>query len=279
MKDPGILYLTSFNEELYKATGRKLLKSFLKFNIEGNLFVGYENALEKTIIKQLNAFWETSPTEENTKKTIIYKSLEKNKLLIDWLYANEDIIPRYLGGKANPCTCSKNPFEKSDTKHKKGCTFTWWNRNCSRWFRKIVVLNLVKNMDYEYLIWLDSDCLFINNISYKIINKLFAEKDYFYIRGSFRPVDETGVFGIRLNTAGKDFITHLTNRYLTKDYRKDVRWDDSYQLMMTRKHTQILQKDILPKKSKLSCVIGKSELRKYIAHNKGTHGRILGIMK
>ena len=83
---------------------------------------------------------------------------------------------------------------------------------------------------------------------------------------------------MKLNNAGKFFIDCLTARYMKGTFRTNERWDDSMQIQKTLSKTFISSIDLVKTKHERR-VVEVSQLRKFICHNKGTHGRILRIMK
>ena len=116
-------------------------------------------------------------------------------------------------------------------------------------------------------------------MSEHFLDHIFKGSDLVYFKGPARLVDETGVFGIRLNERGRSFIMKLKQLYMSGDIFKLKRWDDSYAIMKLRTNMNIGTKDLVPKNCKTSKVIEHSLFKDYITHNKGLHGRILGIMK
>lgn len=257
--EKGILYTTSFNEEIYESSGRKLIASFKKTIQPAYLFCTFENM--------------PLPIDED----VIFKNITKHSLLEDFLFLYKEYIPIYLGGTAFPCICPE-PYSKLDQKHKKGCHFTWWNRNCFRWFRKIVTLNEAIASDCKYLIWIDSDCIFKKQISEHFLDHLFDNHDLIYMKGGARFADETGIFGIHLNDKGRLFILNLKKKYMSGEVFKLRRWDDGYVFMKLRLSSNIQTRDLVPKNCEVTRVAEKSLLKDYIQHNKGSHGD-LGIMK
>ncbi len=265
-----ILFCTSFNRELYIASGKSLIKTFNLHQKEGKLFLGWE---------------EIRP---NNSKFITH-NLSKDSFLQCWLKANEDIIPKYLGGKAKPCKCTVNPFKRKPETHENMCHFKWFNRNCSRWFRKVATihaaLDYCKKNNIQYLIWIDVDCYFRKSITEHKLRKIFR-KDFslFYMRGS-RSIPECGVFGFDLNKKGAyNFLKQYFLYYQTKRYKKYNRWDDSfvfYRVLKERAAEFCSGRDIASKTERgpHAEVLEYSMLKDFLGHNKGRHGRILGIMK
>ena len=46
-----ILYVTSFNKKLYEATGKNMIESFVKWKVEGDLLITFEDSLDLEIPK------------------------------------------------------------------------------------------------------------------------------------------------------------------------------------------------------------------------------------
>ncbi len=273
-----ILYVTSFNSRLYDASGKQMIDSFIKWKIEGDLFIGDER-------EGIKSYQETD-IDENRKG--FWYDLNKNQFLKDWLSDNIDIIPEHFGGKGKLCSCTRNPNSRFDRDHKKGCYYSWWNRNASRWFRKIACLHYIINSEkfvqYKYLVWIDADCLFTRTATGKdIIDRAFPQNtDIFYMKGKKRWVIETGIFGIKLEQPGLDFINKLIDAYVSKEFRKWRRWDDGYVFDKIRKPLEtskaITGFDVSGR-SINNDVADESILFRFITHFKGRHGRIMNIMK
>ena len=220
----NVLFVTSFNKELYEASGKNLIKSYKKTNqiqysslICGiDYDVGYQ-----------------------TEESIIWWPLRHNSILTNFLNTYKDKIPEYLGGTAKPCNC-KEPWAKNEKHHIKGCHFTWWNRNCFRWLNKLALIDdVVTYYDSKYIIWIDSDCIFKKQMSEHFLDHIFKGSDLVYFKGPARLVDETGVFGIRLNERGRSFIMKLKQLYMSGYIFKLKRWDDSYAIMKLRTNMNI----------------------------------------
>ncbi len=268
MLDAPILYLTSFNESLYNASGKALINSFIKTKTDGHLLIGYEDF-------SLNL---DAPISN-----ISLFNLSNDLFLKTWLEDNKDVIPQHLGGDFRICNCIK-PFGRKDSDHVKGCPFTWWNRNCSRWFRKLACLNYVLENykdKFKYLVWLDADCVFKTQVRYSLFDNLFSKAPLLYLHGTLRFVDECGIVGYNLaDPICQEFIRDFISQYSTKAYRNLVRWDDSYVFMKLRFKYQTKLKqfdlggDVAQQRVADFCI-----LRHYIQHYKGRHGRGLNLMK
>lgn len=260
-----ILFITSFNKELYNVSGKKLLTTYVssKSNKHADIFIGTEGA------------WKL---ETNWHNALLY-NLDTDRFLQEWLQKNKDIIPEYLGGDKPPCKC-KNPFSRKED-HVEGCYHSWWNRNCSRWFRKIACLKYCIDFftTYDYFIWIDCDCTFRKEFTLTDCIGLFKDKSVFYVKGEWRKVEECGIVGYNIKKYGKAFLEKFIELYTNGDFRNCVRWDDSYIFQKARLRNLDEECIDLAKGLKASKVIEPSKLGKWFRHNKGTHGRKLNIMK
>lgn len=268
-----VLWVTSFTPEFYEASGQYLLNSFEEYYIYGKMFVGYENF--------------SSPDFKSAYKV----NLNKSKFLENWLSENKSIIPTSLGGFALECNCP-DPYARSEKQHKtRDCHHTWFNRNASKWFRKIATLYEVDNFltrlqdtSIEYIIWIDSDCYFINNIPRAQIENWFVDQadvaDIIYLKNK-RPVIEAGFVGYNYKRGGKYFLKNLFHDWYGGRFRKLKRWDDSYVIQKAIECSENLNTtDLAYGVSKdHSGVFSESKLKNFIIHNKGLHGRVKGIMK
>ena len=84
-----VLYVSSFNEEIYKASGKNLLQSFAKNNVEDAICVGYEGF---EIAKDIT---ETGIAQ------ILCVPLDNDVILRKVFLENIDLIPEYINLKHN----------------------------------------------------------------------------------------------------------------------------------------------------------------------------------
>lgn len=260
----NIIWCTSFNGKLWKASGSRLLNSFLNFSPAGKLFCGTEDC--KDILFPI-------------KECLWFKNIADNKILKHFLSSNRDVIPKAFGGNAKPCKCV------SDKKHKRACHYSWWNRNCSRWFRKFVTLNeAIKTWKkIDYLIWIDCDCYFRGKgLNESFIHEIlfqYDEYDLFYLKGPDRPIAETGLVGYNLRTKGLDLFSTIMESYTSGNFRQFNRWDDSAITQKFASRPEYRINDIAGRKGAHSEVFTDSLIGQYIYHDKGLHGRVKGIFK
>jgi hypothetical protein len=262
---PPILYVTSFTESMYLATGARLVESFRSTAAEGALLLCPE--CFKT------------PIPPDVTNQIYIKALDDSQLLKNWLAVNADIIPASLGGTAQRCTCPE-PDNAAAT-HARGCPYGWFNKNASRWFRKLIALNMAMAVKgARYVIWLDSDCYFKKRVTTDVVTQWFNGSSVFFHKGRQRGVIESGVIGFDLAFGGGQLIEKTMLRYLSGEFRKDLRWDDGFQFQLAlRDYPEIAAIDLATTASgPFRDVVAHSPVGGYIAHEKGVHRFTLGLM-
>ena len=80
---------------------------------------------------------------------IIPISIDNDEFLRNWEDENRDIIPISMGGLATEKNCPE--------------AFSWQNMRASKWFRKIVSMNIALSKfgdKYDSIIFIDADCVF-----------------------------------------------------------------------------------------------------------------------
>ena len=270
----NVIWATSFAKDMWQASGRPLVESFVASGSVGRLFVGYEKM-------PLHELFE-SPAMADPARVEGY-DVGKDAFLLEFLKANEDIIPTHMGGRHRfpECVCAGGPYSPHDKKHKMPCPGHWFNKNFSRWFRKVATMKAAVDMypDTDFLIWVDADCEFKKQVTEKVLVREWFKMAYsvFYLKNK-RPVIETGVVGYWLPNAGRKVLDALIGRYASGNFRKDHRWDDSWQTQMALTDTKALAVDLAEKVGEHAAVVEHSVVGKYIGHDKGRHGRKLGIM-
>lgn len=248
----NILFVTSFNKEIYDITGKKLLKSYLNFMNEYKLLVCYENF-----------------NIEINNNNIIYYDLSKDTFLLNWLENNKKYIPKKFGGEANIKSFANN-----------------WNIRASKWFRKIASLNYANvtfGDKYDYIIWVDADCIFKNKIPDIIFNKIFLNVGMFYYFGPYRKKNdkgyETGFLGFSKKDNGFILINNISNIYVNQKYLKFKRWDDGFIIRkMNEKYNKNIPTRDLAQNDKIKnndVINHPNILQEYITHNKGIHTKTI----
>ncbi len=277
-----VLWATSFAQDMYDASGRKLIESFGEHDIPGRLLVAAENCA-----------WGHSVAYASR---IVAYDLDTSAFLQAWLDENADIIPVHLGGKHDGlCRCPGGPFAPHDKRHRMPCVGHWFNRNASRWFRKVATLCHARTLldagdPAQAVIWVDADCVFRKPFGTRIIESWFRlgalrpgdahPVAAFYCKHK-RPVLEAGCFGFSLQHGGRALLDALIARYESGAFRKDKRWDDSAQLQVVLEAAVkrgVRVADLAYAVGEHAAVIPHSALGPFITHMKGHHSRGLGIM-
>jgi hypothetical protein len=262
----SIAWVTSFSNDLYEATGKSLVSSFESTLPDGKLFI----APERVPALSFKAYGKISlladPADSADLATVIA--------------TNREVIPVELGGLwTGPCSCP-HPLNPKDTKHKPGCPSSWFCKYFVRWFRKVLALKSFckgSYLGFSHVFWLDSDVVFKKKITVADVHKWFKGNDLVYFKGPKRKVWETGVIGF--NTNALPVIDAVSKYYTSGDFRKSYRWDDSYGFQTIASRLKTINKiDLATGASANADVIPHSPLADYIEHNKGTHGRKLGLM-
>jgi hypothetical protein len=260
------LYVTSFTSEMYAVTGSHLVGSFRQTGSDGTLLVCYEGPCGALL----------SRADERIRSY----DLAASSFLSEWLDANRDIIPVALGGAASSCECG-TPHEPSDGCRPR-CPFQWFNRNASRWFRKIASLDYaLAHVPCDAIVWIDADCRFTQQLPATLWRALFADASVLYHRSPDRRVLESGVLAIRLDDGGRKFLTETIERFRTGRFREDARWDDGFQFQMQLQALpELAAKDLGTRalaENSHGDVLPSSPLGAYITHFKGIH-RYLQVM-
>jgi len=241
-----ILYVTTFNQRLYDATG----KNFVRHKTEGDLLIAYEDGLDKVIPHH---------------RKFVFHNLETDKFLSSWLKDNEDIIPTDLGGT----------FEGE---YKLKAKF---NQRASQWFRKIVALNRAMDLKgYDAIVFLDSDTVISKNIKSSKVEEIFGGQSMFYHLGPYRKESgtgiESGVIGFNLNEQGGILLACVINKFRSGDFKNYIRWDDGYIFrMVVEENTQIPTRDLVNVRE--NDVVEHGPFAEFIVHEKGVHWKKHGM--
>lgn len=261
--DFKILFITSFNYDLYQATGRKMVETFFKHNPNSILIVCYEG-FDYTV-------------EHTNYPNLIKYNLDDSQFLQNWLQDNLDVIPERFGGKV--------PDKKLDV----------WNFRASKWFRKIASFEVAFRLygqEYESLMWIDCDSSILKPFPPDMIKRIYLDGntedkdmvDLFYHFGDERRKlntgFESGVIGFRQGN-GYAILNKVFECYTTKAYRKIPRWDDGFVFRVIiealEKRNLIKTVDLIDEKhilypgGKKRDAINKGIFADYIKHKKGVH--------
>lgn len=261
-----LLFVTSFSPDLYEASGRHLLDSFRSVQShEQRLLICREG--------------DDYPNFAAEAQFIEYR-LNRDLFLNEWLEANCKHIPDYLGGKATACDCPDR--EKVHAKHSPRCHWQFMNRNASRFFRKVASWRAAADFAGRsgVLVWLDADVRLCAGFDVMQALRILDRSGIAYCRGH-RPAVESGVVLFDLDRGGMQVIEDLCQRYASKRYLKDERWDDGYQLArVIEAMDRGVGLDLVHPtkyKGKTNNVIPTTVLAEFVIHDKGKHTTQTGM--
>ena len=248
-----LLYVTSFNERIFKLSGLRLLYTFIQHKINATLLICYED-------KQ-NTGYLNSIIEKKFNNFIFFK-LSDYRYLNSFLYENRNLIIEKHGGR------------------KKTLYDNQWNNAFSLWFRKIAsskyALDTYKN-NIDYLVWIDADCFFNYHLNNDIIKTAFNNTYCFYHLGKWRYENnaksiESGFIGFKKND-GFELLYKVIKEYDNQKFIKYKRWDDGHVMGQIILNSNIKSIDLasnVPKRTTWN-VIDKCMFKNYIIHYKGCH--------
>jgi len=242
-----ILYVTSFNEHLYNATGKNLLESFILHEPEGDLLIAYEGNID---LPEHDRF--------------ILHNLDQDSYLQDWLENNKGIIPIRLGGTF------EGTFENG------------FHERTSEWFRKIASLHHAVTLGYEKLVFLDSDVVFNKKLTANKIGEVLDGHAVFYHFGPHRRWHKTGIesgiVGYDLTVGGDEVLKCIFEKYADGSFQNYRRWDDAWMLTVAiLENPHIKTKDIVSHSNNSDHVVQDGDLSGYLQHFKGVHWRKHGV--
>lgn len=256
-----ILYVSTFNKEIFAASGQKMLESFFKTQDNGDILCCYEQINPNKSFKNF----------QNSRLKLY--NLEESKFLKGWLNDNQDVIPIECGGIA--------------TKDKRPEAFLGWNFRAAGWFRKIASLEYAVRLaaNYDLIVFVDSDSKFLKNIDSKLFEDVLKNHDYFYHWGKERKKKslgvESGFIGFKTNENGLFALNYWVGKFRDKIFRRYMRWDDGgmfsnvlYELEF--KHGNDLVTNYTENGKSQSHVIERGPFAEYFIHDKGLHKK-LGI--
>lgn len=260
----SVLFVTSFNKQLFDASGKAMCRSFIDSGSVGRLMVVTEGM---------------SGDEVPDSDSISVHPIENMKDLRKWEIKNRDIIPKDLGGTA-VCRCRGNPPPKSK-KHGMYCPNKWFNRYASRWFRKVVSLvDAMRMGGAEVIIWADCDSVFTKPITDEVILEALKGKAIGYMKSKQRQVIESGLLVFHGPRGGFELIESVFVRYMSGKFRFDERWDDGFQWQKALEVDPELRRisiDMATKASGHADVLPHTIFGSYMEHHKGKHSRILKL--
>ena len=244
-----ILYVTSFNKKLYEATGKNMIESFVKWKVEGDLLITFEDSLDLEIPKH---------------RKFLFHNLDQDPFLKNWLDQNKDIIPTHLGGSFD------------------GKFANVFNTRAASWFRKIVAIRASLDKGYDKIIFVDSDSVFKMMITENYVEEVLEGNSMFYHLGKLRRKNdmgiESGFIGWDLNNGGREYLNLVINSFDSGEFRKYTRWDDGYVFrMIVEENPQIKTKDLTKDLESTIEVVPNGPFKNFVTHHKGVHWRQHGV--
>lgn len=252
-----ILYLTSFNRKIFENSGRRLLSSFVKYEIKTPILVCYEDSdfdfphITKTSFPPL---------------VLLTYNLDTDEYLKSWEIQNRHLIPKEYGGQADRKT---KPY-----------VYSMWNYRMSKWFRKVVSLKYATTLTgYKYLVWIDSDAYLIKHLPDELIRKQLDVENVimFYYLGKERRGRDYGIESGFLGFKSPFVIIEKMVEIYNGRFWKYKRWDDGYIL---KKAVEIIEKE-KGQQYRMLDIAGKEHdvinnpnpFYNYVRHEKGKHAR------
>lgn len=289
--------VTGFSGDLYDASGRGFLDSYREHGGAMRLLVGYESLDHLGRPSDLPERLALDYPDLQNDPRVIWVDLSTQGSLTTFLRKHRGIIPTYLGGQALPCTC---PGQKErHAKHRPRCHYSWMNRNTSRWFRKVVAQKAAAERFVmprtRWLFWLDVDCQLLQEIPAPVAQGLLGGADVMHLK-AWRRASETGVIGFDLAQRGTAVIDSVLGLYTSGRFLTQNFWDDcaTFDRALTEGRFQAfdlaarsLKEQGLDKgqiearrqgKRPITEVIPYTPLAAYLTHDKGRHGRKMGLM-
>lgn len=263
------LWITSCAADMWQASGRELVNSFLTHQVDGELWVYYEG--------------DALPLLNNSRVRVVRLSVATNALLAGHLQRHGDLVPKEQGGSAGEplCRCPGGPLDVHAKSHQPGCLGYWFNKNHFRWLRKLAALQEAASAakEFDAMVWLDADCLFRSHVSGFDVDAWFGPNvPAFFLQG-FRPAPETGVVGFNLAGGGRAFLDAWLDVYRSGRFRQEPRWDDGYAWQLACRALGPMALDLAVSVVDHAEVVPASCLAQFLEHRKGRHGRVLGLMR
>jgi hypothetical protein len=197
--------------------------------------------------------------------------LDDLPLLAAFLAVARDVIPVELGGDA---PAEMFPGEGSQTGD------VWFRKHMFRWFRKIVALDHASRGYGEVLCWMDCDCFSKQPLPRETLERAFGGAGVFIMKGN-RVHTETGLVGYDLAQPGVRWLLEaMREHYMSRAFEGLHRWDDCITLDLHLADARAPRhRDLAKRAIGHGDVLPTTMLAPYLEHQKGLHGRGLGLVK
>jgi GT2 family glycosyltransferase len=257
-----VRFITSFNDVLYEASGKRCVETFRHWNNAYELWV-YIEGEDKVVLHEM----EVSLGQAGT--TVV--RLDDLPLLGEFRELAREVIPIELGGDAPP---EMFPGEGPQTGD------VWFRKHMIRWFRKIVALDHASDGYAGNLFWIDCDCFSKAPLPRQVIRRAFAGSGVVHMKAG-RDHSETGLVGYDLSVPGvTELIEGMKAHYLSGSFASYDRWDDCLALDLQLARTDApSSRDVAQAVGKGAHVLPSTPFAPYLEHEKGLHSRGLGLMR
>ena len=188
--------ITTFNEDMYSATGKGML-----------------DTASKMLPSAEQVVYEEFDTLKLDVETVKVCELDKFKQVFR---ENKDVITTRFGGDGGDIV--------GDAKNKS------WNIRWFGWFRKVAMNhNAICETGYDdYVIFADSDMRFIKPFDKAFLKEVTKGKAVSYFKGHRPAIDSGFVVVNGRDPNAKKFYEMFMGIFITKEYRNLKRWDDGY---------------------------------------------------
>lgn len=279
------LYVTTFNEKLYDASGKALIESFLKHQGD-HLLVCTEGGFFEKLNRDLQAF------EQEAAERIHIENINGDAFLEEWTEKHKKYIPLKYGGVESPnliVNLSRMEMRNENT--------MMFRSNTARWFRKIV--SLKRGLDvlkvwnevnekkgsqerFDKITFLDCDILFKKHLPPDYVSYVCSNYDFIYHLGKNRAMRDSGIESgfIIFNLAGRGevFLKRVFDCYMNSHFLTYKRWDDGYIFgKMVKQYGDFRYLDVVKdhREERGGHVVVHGAFGGYIDHFKGRHKEIV----
>lgn len=259
-KNKPVLFLTSFNEVFFDASGRQCLEQFRHYNSQWPI-TSYIEAADTSSLHKLE--------EELKNGEFEYVRLNEQPLLQNFLDRARDVIPVSLGGDApEEMFPGHGPASES-----------WFRKHMFRWFRKIVALDHAASHHDGVLVWMDCDCFATAPLPQRVLEAAFGDAGVFFMKGN-RAMTEAGLVGYDLTQPGvREFLSAMKQHYTERHFEKFDRWDDCFAFDFVRSTRALPQcRDIGREADDMGNILDTTLFAPYLTHDKGLHSRKLNLV-
>jgi hypothetical protein len=253
-----ILFATSFHENMYQATGKDLLTSWLRHWPGGRMVVYAEGE-------------DVGYVAEASDERVAVVSLDGDPWMNAWLDTNKANIPAELGGTF-------------------GGEMSMWDRKSSLWARKTAAFQRAYTDadEGDLVVWIDADVMITADVPEDLINSVSSRSDIVYACSAARKKKtgiESGIVILRKRPEVGAMMDKIREKYdrMAKHWKELQRHDDGYVLLVVLR--EMTPGDFLNSRHSLSsgarCLdmasadtsnpLTRCPFANYLVHQKGLH--------